>query len=275
MLLNEPPQEKYSFLAGLKEIMVVDNMNHTKYKNVITLDAPNLSRIAMARDYFEEDAYIINIDHHGDNTSFGNINICYSASSTTEIIYEFIKKLDIPFTKDLAEMICTGIIYDTGLFRFSIATELSFLIAAEMKRTGASIDKIAQEVFFSKDLDTMKLMSHVLTRLDTYEGGKVGVITVSKKDIKKFCKEKPDMDDFINYLMMVKGIEIGIFFIEVQKDYFRVSMRAKDDFNVQKVAAAFSGGGHKKAAGCRMKGKLNELKESLLAEIRKYLADSA
>jgi phosphoesterase RecJ-like protein len=273
-MLNEPPQEKFRFLSGVSDVKTIDNSGSKKYKNVITVDAPNLSRIAMVRDRFAEDAFIINIDHHSDNVSFGNINICYDASSSAEILYRLIKMLDIPFTKELAEMIYTGVIYDTGVFRFSITTELAYTIGAEMKRVGARVDKIAEKIFFTKDYETIKLLSHVINGLNTYENGKVGIITLMLKEIDEICSKKPDLDDFINYLMMVKGIEIGVFLTEVQRDHFRVSLRAKDDFNVQRIAAAFSGGGHKKAAGCRVDGYLDEVREIVLKEIRKYLPDS-
>lgn len=274
IILNEHPQDKYRYLTNIDDIQIYDDVSQTKYYNVITVDVPNLSRIANVREYVAEDAFIINIDHHGDNASFGNINEVYNASSTAEITYNLIKEMDVPITRDIAEMIYTGIIYDTGMFRFSITTELSFIIAAEMLRIGARVDKIAEQIFYEKDLETMKLLSHILNGATFHEDGKIGVISVAKKERNNNSSKKPEMDDFINYLMMTKGVEVGVFFMEMQTDYFRISFRAKNDFDVRNVAMAFSGGGHRKAAGCRMKGRLNDVKKKVLAEVKNQLLNA-
>jgi phosphoesterase RecJ-like protein len=273
MIISEKPQEKYNFLEGLSNIKVADDLPSEKYKDAIVLDAPNLSRIGAVQEYLADEVFIINIDHHFDNTSFGNVNICNDSSSTAEILYRLIKELGIPFDKELAEMIYTGIIYDTGMFRFSSTTELAFTIGAEMKRAGARVDEVAEKVYFTKDYETMKLLSHLLSGLTAFEGGKIGIIAITRDDIKNMCSKKPDLDDHINYLMMIEGIEIGIFMIEIDDNYFRVSLRSRHDFDVQKIAAAFSGGGHKKAAGCRINGGMDEVKEKLVTEIKKYLPD--
>lgn len=274
IIINEPPQEKYEFLYGLGEIKIIDAMPSKQYKNVVTVDVPNISRTAAVKELIAYDAFIINIDHHGDNTAFGSINIYSNASSTAEHVYRLIKALDIPITRDLAEMIYTGIIFDTGMFRFSNTTEHAFAISAELRGVGARIDMVAEKVFFTKDECTMKLFAHVLNSLEMHNDGKVGFISVTDAEIKKFCENAPDMDDYINNLMLTKGIEVGAFIIESEKDFYRVSLRSKNEFNVQQVASAFSGGGHRKASGCKLKGSLEEVKGRLLAQISKYLTDA-
>ena len=275
IILNEPPQEKYNYLYGIDEIKVAEDLPTKEYNNVITLDVPALSRIADVERFLAEEAFIINIDHHSDNTSFGNYNICNIVSSTTEVLYDIIKELGIEFDKDLAEMIYTGIIYDTGMFRFSLTTEKAYLISAEMKKAGASLDKVAETVYFSKDPETIMLLAQTLMSLKTYENGRIGIIVAKISDIKKMCTKKPDLDDYVNYLMMINGIEVGAFLIEMDEKFYRVSLRSKNDFDVQKVASSFSGGGHKKAAGCRLVGNSDEVTFKLITEIKKYLPNAS
>ncbi len=271
VILSEPPQTKYDFLHGYSDIKVAVENPAAKFQNVITVDAPNLSRIAAANRYIADDAFIINIDHHGDNENFGNINIFYQAASTTEIIHELIVALGITLDIPLAEHIYTGIVFDTGNFRFASTTEKSFLIGAKVKKLGVSIDKITERVFYSKDFDSVKLLARTLTHLKMFNSGKVGVISVTKADKESTATVEQGLDDYINYLMMVKGVEVGIFMMETEDEFFRISLRAKNDFDVQKVAATFSGGGHKKASGCRLSGKFDNVMMKLVDEIRKYL----
>ncbi len=274
LILNEPANEKYSFLQGFPDIRTAGSVD-AKYNNIITLDSPGLTRIAAVNDYLADSRFIINIDHHFDNTNFGYINIVTGASSTTEILYDLIGELGLTFTRELAEMIYTGIVFDTGVYRFSITTERAYTIGAQMKRAGARIDQVAENVFLSKDYDTIKLMAHSLTALKTHLSGRVAVISVTKQDIRDICSKEPDVGDYINYLMMLKGIKVGIFMTEIDDGFFRVSLRSKHEFDVQKIAAAFNGGGHKKAGGCRLKGSVNEITDMLINEIRKHLPNTA
>ena len=258
------PDERYRFLPGFEEIHPFEQTLDPVPANVLlALDVPNMDRIGDVARLLPADTSIIVIDHHESNESFGDLNFVRpEASSTCQLLYEVISEPKLPFDERIATCIYTGVAFDTGGFRFANTSSEALRIAAEMVDRGAQPDVIADAVFHRRSYETTKRLGQVLTSLELHLDGKVSSIYLPGDRFK-------DTEGFINYAIFIDGVEVAFFLREEEESRFRVSLRSKNQINVNRIAQRFGGGGHRKAAGCRMQGPAAEVKALLLEEIAK------
>ena len=260
-------QDHYDFIPGWTGIEVIPQVyNGRHFKHVVALDCPKLDRLGRVKMCLATDAQVLNIDHHQDNTAFGHINLTpNTASSTCEILYHLATYMDIPFDRDLAEQLYSGIVYDTGSFRYSLATASTFAIAGKLVGYGARLDYIARRLFSTKSLDEIKVLGRVINSLELYFNQRVAILHVNHDDM-----QYGSADEAVNYGLMVDTVEVAVLLKEEAPAQYRISLRSLKA-NVQRIAAAFDGGGHAKAAGCRSIGPQATVKKALLSEIEKHL----
>lgn len=281
IVIDSPPSEKFRYLSGFEKILrYSDNIkpNFTSAsgswvpQNLIIIDAPNLERLERVNKLIPENIRIINIDHHESNSAFGDINhIDLKASACTEIIYDLILSFGMPIDKELAECIYTGIIIDTGRFRFSNTTSKSLAIASKLLEAGARISFIAEWLYHTNSMETLKGLGVLLTSLETDADGRVAFVYFDNKYLRTKEGAMMDSEGFVNYPLSIDGVEIAILLQEFEKGRVRISLRSKNKINVNEIAKVFGGGGHAKAAGCRINGTIAEAKRLLLMEIGKVI----
>ena len=240
--------------------------------NVITVDVPTLSRLERVAQLIPHDATILKIDHHPGDEHFGRFNyVDTDASSTAELVYRLCVSLGTPFDAALGTWIYTGIAFDTGRFRFSSTTPNALSIAGEMVRAGANPQLIAEHLFYEYRPTTLSLLTSTLQSLECFLDGRVSVLSLDHSVLRQARYRDEDADGFVDYAVSMQGIEVALFLREHEPGQIRVSLRAKHDFDVRAVAEAFGGGGHRKAAGARLSGTLQEVKARLVAEIQRRL----
>jgi bifunctional oligoribonuclease and PAP phosphatase NrnA len=243
--------------------------------NVITVDVPTLSRLERVARLVPRDATILKIDHHPSDDHFGRFNyVDTDVSSTAELVYRLCVSLEIPFDAALGTWIYTGIAFDTGRFRFSSTTSNALIIAGEMVRAGANPQLIAEQLFYEYRPTTLSLLAATLQSLECVLNGRVAVLTLDYARLGQARYRDEDADGFVDYAVSLQGVEVALFLREHEPGQVRVSLRAKHDFDVRAVAEAFGGGGHRKAAGARMSGSIQEVKARLIAEIQPRLQAS-
>jgi bifunctional oligoribonuclease and PAP phosphatase NrnA len=243
--------------------------------NVITVDVPTLSRLERVARLVPRDATILKIDHHPSDDHFGRFNyVDTDVSSTAELVYRLCVSLEIPFDAALGTWIYTGIAFDTGRFRFSSTTSNALIIAGEMVRAGANPQLIAEQLFYEYRPTTLSLLAATLQSLECVLNGRVAVLTLDYAQLGQARYRDEDADGFVDYAVSLQGVEVALFLREHEPGQVRVSLRAKHDFDVRAVAEAFGGGGHRKAAGARMSGNIQEVKARLIAEIQPRLQAS-
>jgi phosphoesterase RecJ-like protein len=219
---------------------------------------------------------IINIDHHISNSQFGSFQLIdTSASSTAEIIYRLIKKMGVAIDKTIATSIYTGILTDTGSFRFSNTNQAAFAICQEMVEKGVDPSDVAMHVYGRYSLGRIKLLNLALDSIEIFHNGKLSIMTVTQEMLSKTGTRVEDIDGLINYARRIEDVKIAALIHEKQNGkhnlkgsgQFHVSLRSDGTVDVAAFAASFGGGGHTTAAGFDL--------QSVLAKIKSDIANLA
>jgi len=250
VVFADPPGEQYNFLEGWQSIEVAAPAPAEKAARLIVLDCPSLGRIGRVQEHLGPRTRILDIDHHKDSQLFGHVNLVTPrASSSSELVYHLATALGVPLSPTMAEQLYLGILFDTGGFRYSLTTPTTFSVAAELVRCGARLDFVADRLFNNKSLPALKVLGKALDSLALYCGGQVAVLHLSHAQV-----SAGDSDEVVNFGLMIQSVEVSIALKEEQPRKYRVSLRSRQRVDVSRVAAAFGGGGHTRASGCRLEG---------------------
>ena len=177
-------------------------------------------------------------------------------------------KLDI--SKEIAACLYTGIMTDTGNFRYDYTTAETLDIAASLARSGAEISKIAMAVYETKTLSSVKILGAAMYRLETSETGNVAWSVLPKQLMDSLGAKSEDLTGLVDQIRSVKGVEVAVLFRE-EDDGIKVNFRSKFKVNVSKIAKDLGGGGHIRASGAILQGTLEEVKGKVLAEVFKVI----
>ena len=262
----------YRFLPAVERIV-----RHTKkaatYDAALILDCGHLSRVGEAYTKVSQIPVIINIDHHITNTGFGNIQLIDpDACSTAEIVHRLIRALKVPINKAIALAIYTGILTDTGSFRFSNTNQAAFAISQEMVQYGAKPYSVAQHVFGTYSLGRIKLLNLALDSIEISDNGKLSIMTLTNAMFEETGTQPEDVDGMINYARRIEDVKVAAL-IQEQKNgstnsgklrNFHVSLRSDGTVDVAAIAGAFGGGGHSSAAGFQVETSMAKLKSDII-----------
>jgi len=194
------------------------------------------------------------------------------ASATGELIYKLLSTLRIPIDKEIATNLYTAIFTDTGGFRYANTTPESLNIASRLIKAGADPWEITKEVYESFPFNRLRLLGLCLKTLKRQ--GKLAWVTITREMYKKTNTLVEDIEGFVEYPRKIKGIEVAILFGEKKKGFYKVSLRGKGRVNVAEIAALFGGGGHHNAAGCEVKGSLEEVKRRVFMAVKKSVTNT-
>lgn len=267
-LYNESPiPAVYRFLPLVDR--VVRHINSANYDIAVILDCGDLLRIGKAVSTISRIPVIINIDHHATNTHFGHYQLIDpSACATAEIIYRLIKMMAVPIDKAIATSIYTGILTDTGSFRFSNTNKAAFEICQEMVEVGVDPYNIAKHVYGTYSLGRIKLLNLALDSIEITTNGKLSIMTLTQEMFDETTTRSEDVDGFINYARNIKDVQVTALIQEKRNNTgkpgnpseFHVSLRSDGTVDVSAIAHAFGGGGHSNAAGFSVESTLPDIK---------------
>ncbi|MEK7280165.1 MAG: bifunctional oligoribonuclease/PAP phosphatase NrnA, partial [Nitrospirota bacterium] len=210
---------------------------------------------------------VINIDHHVTNTRFGHINwVEESASATGELIYYLIERLGLRITPDIATCLYTTLLTETGNFNYSNTSSKVLRIAADLVEAGADPWKIAMSLGENSP-ERLRLLGELLINIEKSRDGKIAWFTITNALFERTKTSAEDTENLINYPRSLVGVEVALLFREVSPDSYKVSLRSKGHVNVAEIATKFAGGGHKNAAGCLVKGRLDIVKDLVIGAI--------
>jgi|SRR5690554_895723 len=243
---------------------------------VICLDFNNLSRTGEMQQALKDNdnAYFVNIDHHQSPDDFADFQWCdTTASSTAELVFQFVEKLSgrAWMNRDFANCVYTGILTDTGSFRFPYTSAKTHQIAAFLLELGVKPDEVYQNVFDSYSVDRLKLLGFALNEaLSIYPKYKTAIIALSKKDLMQFNYKKGDTEGLVNYPLSIKDISMSILITETDNKV-KLSFRSKGDIKVNEIAEKyFNGGGHINAAGGISEVSVKESREKIENFLSEY-----
>ena len=211
----------------------------------------------------------MDIDHHIGEGEFGDVRLLDTrAAATAEIIYDLINYLDTPVTEDIATCLLTGVITDTGSFRFMNVTPRTLRTAASLIESGASPSLIAERVFDNRTYAGTKLLGRALSSLEIDGSGRITYASVKYSDFIETASSDQETEGFINFVRSIRGSEVALLFRESEEGHVRISLRSCENVNVSEIAQQFGGGGHRMASGCTFHGTLADAKSALLAAVR-------
>lgn len=255
-----PVPEIFSFLP--ESDTFGNNFLLGDYDLVIILDCGDSRRTGFCdriKEFAQYKNKIINIDHHPKNDlhKIAAINIVdYSASSTSEIVYDIIKKLNIKIDKDIALCLLCGLYTDTGSFKHSNTTPKTLLIASMLLRYGARLKKITNNIINNHSISSLKLWGIALSRLTINKKYKIAASIITQEDIKLCNATQEDVSGIVNMINTVPDAEIALFMYQIDKNTIKASLRTESkNINLTKIANVFGGGGLKKASGFKIKAK--------------------
>lgn len=263
--------EVFKFLPGTSDIK--KNSDIESYDLAISVDCAILKRIK-GMEYFENAKRTIVIDHHGSNNMYGDFNYVNPVSpACCEILAGIFDYYNININKEIGSCLITGIITDTGGFRYPSTNAETFEFAAELLRKGVDISGIFKKVMQTVSLAHFELTKRVMDRMELLEDGKVSFTYINKEDQIEVGAKEGDDEGLVEIGRDIEGVEVSILLKpkEDVENAYKVSMRSNDKVNVSDVCLMFGGGGHPRAAGALVSGTVEEVKQKLLKEIEKVL----
>ena len=239
---------------------------------LVALDCANESRLGPDPEVLQQSPLVVNIDHHHDNTRFGDVNLIDAhASSTGELLRDVLREAGVELTPDIAEALYIALVTDTGRFQYTNTTPKALRLAAELVEAGADLHRIFQGVYESVQFAKLKLLARALERAQIYEGGRVVVSYLVRGDFHDVGAAEPYSEGIIDYLRAVEGADMAVLIREPPRHAGptrRVSLRSStDEIDVSAIArASGDGGGHRQAAGFSSEQSVEEITEFVVRE---------
>ncbi|MBK8349173.1 MAG: bifunctional oligoribonuclease/PAP phosphatase NrnA [Saprospiraceae bacterium] len=271
----------YGFISGIQRAVIFDldpngaRQIIEKSDVIFCLDFNGLDRVDKLGENIQfSKAKKVLIDHHLDPEPFTDIEFSdTSASSTCELVFKVIDELGdrSKIDPDVGECLFTGLITDTGSFRYG-TRPYTYEVAASLKVLGVDDYKLADKIFNSQKEKHLRLLGHCLAnRMEVMKDYGVGIMWLTRKDYADFDIQRGDTEGIVNYMLMMENIQVAAFILE-QPSIIKISLRSKGDISVQEIAQKyFNGGGHKNAAGGGVYASLGDIKDKVRKVMPQYL----
>ncbi len=262
-----------TFLPGSD--MVQQSTDTSAFDLALVVDSGDLPRVgATVQPIIGRARRVVDIDHHATAGAFGDIRVLNSrAASTAEIVYALLQTLGVPVTTDIATCLFTGIITDTGSFRFQNVTPNTLRVAAELLEAGAPPAHISENVFENRTFAATRLLGKALAAMSQTPDGKIVWTHVTAADFQTLGAKDADTEGIVSYVRGVRGADAGILFREMSDGQIRVSLRSREGLDVSQIAARFGGGGHRMASGCTLNVPLAEAESALVQAAQSALSN--
>ncbi len=241
---------------------------------VVFLDCGNIDRMPV--DFLHEShRHVLNIDHHHDNTRFGDVNLVVGhASCTAEILWDLAKDLHVDLTPEIAEALYVALVTDTGKFMFENTTPKAHEMAAEMIEAGVQPQESHRRLYEGLPFARLQLLARALNAVQRFDGGQLTLTHITREDFSHSNAVESDSEGVVDHLRQVEATVVAALVRELLDvdGRLKVSLRATDKrVDVSIIARGFGGGGHRQAAGFTTDVPMDELIERLRREIGEQL----
>ena len=282
LALRQLGKDVYMYLAGHAPLpaeytfMPLEELKRTVPDDVeervlLAVECANESRLGPDPEILHLSTFTIDIDHHHDNTRFGDANLIVpDASSTAEVLRDVFAELGVQLTPEIAEALYIAVVTDTGRFQYANTTPKTLRLAAELVEAGANVHRVFQGVYENVQFAKLKLLARALERAQVYEGGALVVSFLLRGDFAEVGAAEPYSEGIIDYLRAVEGAIVSVLIREPPRSdgpTRRVSLRSStDEVDVSAIARQFNGGGHRQAAGFSSEQSIEEITEVIRRE---------
>jgi phosphoesterase RecJ-like protein len=268
----DPVPESLRFLPGAGEVQQWRS-GRDGFDLVVTLDCPDPARLGgLLAGARHPGARVLNVDHHGDNRRYGDVNwIDPGAAATGEMVHDLLEAARLPITPEIAVNLYTAIVTDTGSFRYSNTTPKTLRAAARLVELGADPAQVATAIYETRHLGGLRMLGQLLQQVEADADGTVAWLAIDRAQAAS--PDLPEGEEFVNYPRSLSTAKVAVLFRELP-DAIKVSLRAKGEVDVARIAARLGGGGHPNAAGVILPGGLEDAKATVLAAVRRALPGS-
>ncbi len=271
VLAEDFTPQRYAFLPGSRLVKKV-GPEKIFYDVAVVVDCGDLSRVGMVNKILDPNKPIINIDHHVTNNFFGTINhVVPKASSTAEVIFDFLEAAHYKLDKKVAALLYLGIMTDTGSFRYENTTARTHEVVSRLLKFNLPVNSFYQRLYETIPLDDLRNFTKLVSGFHSEFEGRVAYVELRRGVLKKFSEEFDLRDKIFQYLRAVKGVEVVAIFTEHGKNQTRINLRSQGQVDVARLAAKFNGGGHSRASGCVVKGPLAKAREVIFKQLKGLL----
>lgn len=270
---QDPVPPGQAFLPGTEKIRSrPDGIDH--YQVAVLVDCGEYSRVGPnLANAIRPIPTIINIDHHVNRDPFGTFFwVDPKASSTCEMLYLLTQRLHLSLDPDLATQLYTGLLTDTGSFRFSNTSHRALEVASRLAAAGAEPAAIAQQVYESSTPQRLVLLAQVLNTVQFYRNDRLVVAELTQKMFNRSAASPTDSDGFIDLLRSVQSVQVAVLFRESHDGMVHVSLRSKGQSDVAAFARSYGGGGHHNAAAFHLQSELLLAKAEVIQKLTDYLS---
>ena len=254
-LVNDDPiPGRYDFLPGVDQFRRTADVKE-RFSRVVALDCADYRRLGEVATLLADGYTLINIDHHETNDGYGAVALVEpEASATCLVLYRLFRSADIPIGRPLALALYTGIVFDTGGFRYNNTTPEIHQVAADLLTRGIEPFMVADRVLEAMTREQAELVRLGLSTLSVDPTGRVAHLIVTYDMFRASGAEESDADVLLPYTRSLSGVEVGILFRERPDGSVKASLRSRERVDVAAIALQFSGGGHVRASGCNIDG---------------------
>ncbi len=258
--LADPVPELYRFLPGATA--VVPTIPETHYDLAFVLDVGSKKRAGSHFAACKTITTIVNLDHHATCEPFGDINLIDPAAAATGLlVWRVASRYGFRADYDTALCLYVSILTDTGSFHYSNANYEAFSVAGTLlEQGGLNAWSVTEKLYESQPRKRLELLAEALPTLEFIKGGSVASLTVTLAMYERTGSNAELTDGFVNYPRSVAGVEVAIFFRQLDEQSYKVGFRSKGKVNVAQLAQSFGGGGHHNAAGGTVQGSLEDIK---------------
>lgn len=263
--------ENYRFLPGSKEIVNTFD-DPDRYDAAFVLDCSEMERVGEKAGEIAKVTRLLNIDHHISNEGFCHFSyIDPTASSTGELLYRLTTAMSVEISREMATNLYAAILTDSGGFRYSSTTKETLIAAGNLVGFGADPQWISEHIYESNPLVKMQLLGKALQTMRFDLDGRVGSMVVYQEDLHALGAKLEHTENFVDVPRTIQGVDVALFYSEMNDGLFKLSLRSKDRVNVEQVARVFGGGGHMNAAACRIEGDFAAVHQRVLDAVRSVL----
>jgi phosphoesterase RecJ-like protein len=267
---QDPVPDLYAFLPSADSVL--HHIPDKHFDVSFVLDIGERKRAGKEFCDFSKVTTTVNLDHHLSCDNFGDYNLIDpQAAATGVLVYRIASRYGYRFDYETALCLYIAIITDTGSFRYSNANREAFTIAGEMIECGVNAWDVAEQLYENQPQKRLELLARCLPSLEVIKDGLAASVTVTLDMYSATGGDAELTDGFVNYPRSIRGVEVAIFFRQLEEKKFKVGFRSKGKINVAAFSAGMGGGGHHNAAGCTLEGTLDEVKTKVYAIVEAAL----
>ena len=275
VLIPPPLPAMYEWLPGFDRIVEAPPAG-AEPRLVLFFDAGTMERSGSAIQHIAEHATIVNVDHHTSNSRFGDINIIEpDASAVGQMVMDMLEDFGYAVTPSIATNLYTAILTDTGGFRHENTTPEALEDASRLAEAGADPGRIAQMVYKSAPLTTLKLSGLAMASMQVEMDGRLAWARVTRKMLHEAGAVMAESEGIIDQVNSLAGLELAVLFKEVNARLTKISVRSRGAVDAAALCGRFGGGGHLRAAGAEIELTMPEAIEAVLEAARDEVREAS